>query len=379
MNDLLWVIFLLCLFLLLNIKLFKKRFSDPIVLHTSAWIIVFIIGIFNYDKYYRLNSFFWQCWSLWFVFFAIGYYIINPKVILNFKKINYVALPNYYFGLNIISFIFFILTIQQGLQGGYGNFMMNLRLSFILKTNTLLQPFFFLFTFIWPVFLYEGVVYKNKKNLIASIIFLLIYTLASGGKFGILMTVSAIVLIFNQRKRIKKKYLLIILGASMVLIGIMSIMREQSEDAFSAYTYAPLIAFQSLENTSGIHWGHETFRFFYSAFNTLGLSDTPPPEDFYDYIMTPVFINVYTVMRPFYVDFGINGIIFGALFYGLFFSYCYKGYLKGRLIQSSLYFGFAFAIVSVPFADLLFLNLSLVFRTIIICLLIFISINRKKI
>lgn len=348
------------------------------MLHTVAWLIVFVVGVFNYDKFDELNSFFWDSWLLWFVFFAVGYYLIYPKrVKKKTRKIDYVPLPNYSVFLNLINLIFFILTIQQGLQGGYGNFLINLRLSFIFKTNHLIQPFFFLFTFIWPLFLYEGVVFKNKKNLVSLIMFLLIYTFASGGNFGILMTISALLLILNHRKKIKKKYVISIASVSVLGVILISAFRGHTEDSLSVYLYAPLIAYQSVESTYNEIWGHETMRFFYSTFNTLGISDIKPPEDFYEYIMTPIMVNVYTVMRPFYSDFGNIGIVFGGLSYGLFYGYCYKGYLKGSLLQSSLYFGFAFAVLCVPFADLLFLNLSLVFRTIVINTVIFIAINRN--
>ena len=72
------------------------------------------------------------------------------------------------------------------------------------------------------------------------------------------------------------------------------------------------------------------------------------------------------------------GIVFGGLVYGAFFGYAYRGYLKGKLIQSGLYMGYAFTIVSIPFSDLLFLNLSLVFRTIIVFAIIYIFINTRN-
>lgn len=377
MNNLLYAIIFLVFFLIFNLK-FKKSFSDPLILHTLTWLLVFIIGYFNYSDFYELNSFFWNSWLIWFSSFGLGYFLFNfRRKNRKVKIIDYVSIPDYSFFLNCITFVFFILTIVQGFTGGYGNFLMNLRLSFIFKTNTLLQPFLILFTFIWPMFLYEGVVYKNKKNLTSLILFTLVYTLASGGKFGILMVFSALFFILSHRKKIKKKFVILIASFGIGLIILMSFFREHVESSFVAYSYAPLVAYQSIENFHNIIWGHETFRFFYSMFYSLGLLDVKPPEDFYEYIMTPVMVNVYTAMRPFYSDFGFIGVFFGGLSYGLFFGYCYKGYLEGKLIQSALYFGYAFAIISIPFADLLFLNLSLILRSLIVILIVFVTINRK--
>lgn len=376
MSSLYLVIFMLIL-LLLFLRARKKDLADPLILHTVSWCLVFVIGSFNYDKFYPLNNFFWYHWILWFSGFLISYCIV--QFIKKRKKnvVIYKSLPNYSKILYIITIAFFVLTVVQGLQGGYGNFLMNLRLSFIFKTNFLLQPFFFLFTFIWPLFLYEGLVFSNKKNIKALIFFLLVYTLASGGKFGILMTVSAVLLIFHQRKLIKKKHLVYVGVLSATAIIIMGIFREHNEDSAIGYIYAPSVAFQELQyESASIHFGHESLRFFYSAFKSLGLSEVAPPEDFYEYVNVPQMINVFTSMRPFYVDFGSYGVLIGGGLFGFFFTYCYRGYQNKELFGSVLYYGFAFAIVSAVFADLLFLNLSLVFRTILITSFLFIF-NRK--
>lgn len=376
MSNLLYGIVFLGIFLLINLKN-KRGFTDPLILHTIAWLLVFLIGYFNYSKFSPLGDFFWKSWLLWFSSFSIGYYVFFFKGNKE-KVIEYESLPNYSFFLNILTLAFFSLTIVQGLTGSYGNFLMNLRLSFILKTNNLLQPFFYLFTFIWPLFLYEGVVYKNKKNIYALILYCLVYTLASGGKFGVLMTFSAVFLIFSHRASIKRKYIVYGGIISVVLIALINLFRAQQEEgSFLIYSYAPLVAYGNIVDIQTHNWGHETFRFFYSMFYTIGVLDVQPPNDFYDYTTTPFLVNVYTALRPFYVDFGLTGVLFGGLVYGLFFGYCYKGYLKGKLVQSALYFGFAFTIISIPFSDLLFLNISLIIRTLIILLILFVTVNRK--
>lgn len=377
MSNILYAILFLTFVLLINLRM-KKSLSDPMILHAIVWLIIFIIGYNNYEDFYKLEPFFWKSWILWFCGFSVGYYFFNPgKSLKKVKIIDYNPLPNYSLFIYALSILFLVLTIVQGMTGDYGGFLINLRLSFVFKTNTFLQPFFVLFTFLWPLLLYEGVVYKNKKNLLALLSYMSVYTLASGGKFGVLMTFSALLLVLNHRRTIKKKQIVlfsIIGGAFMVLI---SLFRDSDSNAFLAYSYSPLVAYQSIEGQHNQIFGHETLRFFYSMFNALGLDDTPPPPDFYDYIMTPLYVNVYTAFRPFYSDFGFLGVLLGGLCYGLFFGYNYKGYVQGKLLQSGLYIGYAFAIISIPFSDLLFLNLSLIFRTIIVFTVIFIIFNNR--
>ena len=373
------IIFLIIFFIFNNILL-RKSFADPIMLHTLAWLIIFIIGYYVHNDFYSLENFFWTSWIFWFTAFAIGYYCFNFNIVKrkNIRVNSYYHLPNYSTLIYLLALVFLILTIVQGVTGEYGSFIMNLRLSFIFKTNSLLKPFLFLFTLLWPLLLYEGVVYKNKSNLKALIFYMAIYTLASGGKFGVLMIFSALLLVNNHRKPIGKIKLIMYCFITIVAIFLIGFLRENESDALLAYTYAPLVAYETIKNQHSLHFGHETFRFFYSALNSLGIIDISPPDDFYEYVMTPIYVNVYTAFRPFYLDFGILGIVFGGLAYGAFFGYAYRGYLKGKLIQSGLYMGYAFTIVSIPFSDLLFLNLSLVFRTIIVFAIIYIFINTRN-
>lgn len=377
MNNLHYAIIFLSIFIIFNFLL-RRSLSEPIMLHALIWLIIFIVGYNVYAEFYPLGSFFWKSWMLWFGAFSFGYYLFNFRK--NRRKIRvkfYRPLPNYSLFIYMISIIFLGLTIYQGLTGPYGSFIMNLRLSFIFKTNIILQPFFFLFTLLWPLLLYEGVVYQNKKNLMALIVYMLVYTLASGGKFGLLMTFAALLLIFNHREPIKKTQSIIYGSIGLSLIIFLGALRGGGTESLFAYTYAPLVAYETIENTFNKYFGYETFRFFYSAFYSLGITKLTPPEDFYEYVMTPTYVNVYTAFRPFYSDFGLSGVFMGGMAYGMFYGFTYKGYLKGKLLSSGLYMGYAFAIISVPFSDLLFLNLSLIFRTILVFILIYIFINYK--
>ena len=87
-------------------------------------------------------------------------------------------------------------------------------------------------------------------------------------------------------------------------------------DVLGIYIYSPLVALGLLENT--IHFGEYTFRIFYAVSYYFGFSELPPQETILDYVNVPFPTNVYTVMQPFYSDFGLLGVFLGAIFYGLF-------------------------------------------------------------
>ncbi|STL73336.1 Spore coat polysaccharide biosynthesis protein spsA [Escherichia coli] len=102
------------------------------------------------------------------------------------------------------------------------------------------------------------------------------------------------------------------------------------------YIYSPIIALGQLNEVNSSHFGVYTFRFIYAITNKIGLIKELPVNTILDYSYVPVPTNVYTVLQPFYQDFGYTGIIFGAVLYGLVYVSLYTAGVRGNNTQALL-------------------------------------------
>jgi len=83
----------------------------------------------------------------------------------------------------------------------------------------------------------------------------------------------------------------------------------------NSYTVAPVLALFRLINLEGeIDWGLNSFRFIFSLFYALGLSDSLPVGLVKTYQFVPMPTNVYTVYEVYFRDFSYFGLIIPSVF-----------------------------------------------------------------
>lgn len=75
-------------------------------------------------------------------------------------------------------------------------------------------------------------------------------------------------------------------------------------------------------------------------------------------IAVPFWTNVYTVMRPFWLDFGMAGVAVGAAVFGVLFGSLHRLAQAGRQWALMSYAGLAIVLVGQFFDDLLFTTLA---------------------
>lgn len=125
------------------------------------------------------------------------------------------------------------------------------------------------------------------------------------------------------------------------------------------YIYSPIIALGQLNEVNSSHFGVYTFRFIYAITNKIGLIKELPVNTILDYSYVPVPTNVYTVLQPFYQDFGYTGIIFGTVLYGLVYVSLYTAGVRGNNTQALLIYAlFSVSSATAFFAETLVTNLA---------------------
>lgn len=105
---------------------------------------------------------------------------------------------------------------------------------------------------------------------------------------------------------------------------------------------------------SGIY----TFRFIFAILYKLGLSSTEPVKTIMEYVNVPVPTNVFTVMQPFFQDYSLYGVAFGAMFYRVIYASVYICARQDSPVAMLIYAVLAVGLFTSFFAETLITNFS---------------------
>ena len=174
----------------------------------------------------------------------------------------------------------------------------------------------------------------------------LIIELAMMEKSGILVMILGTLFVLYEREVIQKRTIAITLASTVLFFFFFNMAKEESTtddsesmtflEFFGMYITSPLIAFEQLEMTISDGFGSNTFNAVYPYLNRLGF-DFKSIERLQEFVLVPVPTNVYTIMQPFYNDFGRTGVAFFGFAYGAIFGYAYRMFREGNALFRCLY------------------------------------------
>lgn len=129
-------------------------------------------------------------------------------------------------------------------------------------------------------------------------------------------------------------------------------------DFFSIYVTSPSVAFcQCVRDLSG-QIGINTFEVFYDFLNRFGIGNFEVLSKEQDFVLVPVLTNVYTIMQPFYIDFGYGGVAFFGCVYGVLTGILYSLYKRGDATFSCIYTFLVQILVLQFYQENIFLSIS---------------------
>lgn len=392
---------ILSFFLIKGISLYKEKDSfiyhldwgnlfSPWNVTLSLWAFVLLCIYLLDDKLYPLTTQFYTCISLWVSIFCISSFITYNLNKPEIKENNYISVPVNYNEMLFYILLAFSLVLSPmcvkkmlDLVSAFGseNMMQDIRLLAVEGEGFgLLDQCFFInkVLFIIAVWRYPDIsIWK-----ILLIFFLLILnSIAIMDKGTLFFIIIVVVFILYEKGKIKTVHMAIGGSIIVVLFFMLTVLRggTDNEGNFNAqmdlleflaiYVFANPVAFSYLNQAVVPQFGANTFYLLYYYLSKYGFGDFVVVDIVQEFVMVPVPTNLYTIMQPFYVDFGSIGVAYFALIYGVFTGWCYAGYKSGNSAKKCLYTYLVMVLVLQFGQEQIFL-LPVVFLK--ICLLIFI-------
>lgn len=375
------IIFFIAL-LILGLKISKYNFFSPSVLTPGIWVVMLLLFFILDHNLPPLSNQFLVCIMLW-----CGLYTFSALFMQSVNNANNVdtrepskAILNVYFLISLCTFPLFLHYTYIAITfGPTGSWATDLRLAAIGQHPYFTEPTGFLYTIIWNIsYIIELTNYskKNRIRVFVLLLFLIFYGIITMSKLIFLEIFIYTIYILYTNKKIKLKHILI---GGFVLIQVFILMQtirnnlgdsdKELNSFFVLYLIGHMSAFDTLDPCSSIHWGENTFRIFYAILNSFKISNIEPVSQFLPWISTPIQTNTYTVMYPFFKDFGYIGVVIFAIFSGLLFGFIFKKTTNGDKMFIVIYASFISIIVEQYVGDFIFSGLAGHIKKIVLLLL----------
>ncbi len=338
-----YAIIIISLSLALSIYVTRSLFA-PSTIVSALWLFCILAYQFYPHNLFQLKTQFYTGISIWvavFTFFSLFTQGIYQKP----RHINEPSLKirNFYFAITLISFPIILWSVLSLLKSESlsGNIYTDLRALAIGSnvdsakgtSKNYLAP-------LWLVaYSIELLHYRRNRLWILLVLFAVNFSwaLLTVAKSDFLNLFVASLAILYFRKVISARSILISLAVIFIFFSSLQIMRakeaelngeELAYDFFTQYVLSGMPAFETIRPGSSDYFGEESFRTYYTVKNRLGISKREGADALQKFI--PVdskkknYTNVYTVIFPYYKDFGNTGIVLFAILLGISFGYIYK-------------------------------------------------------
>ena len=362
-------------------KISNTDIFAPWSITISVWTLIILLFLLYGDTLNPLTGKFYYSVFLWVTSFSISslmiyklpyveqnsYKIQNSKLLcpFSYSKIGFkVAL--------ILSFIFtpiYFKVIVEALQGDYFALFQRLRensnagfdmgiTSYVKELNSVI-----LIAMLWK--------YPKINKWIFS--YVLIVNILGGiaimEKGSIFYVLISYLFIFYKKGYITSKKIGLYGGLFLVGAFLMNTMRANHFGEgdfmrfFSLYVLSSSVAFETLSSGNAPYWGANTFPFFYIFDNIINGTNIDIVQKLKPFVYVPIPTNVYTVMQPYYEDFGYTGVFVFGIINGIIMGYIYRKMTLGNPIYCCLYTYIVQILILQFFQENFFISLSVFIQT----------------
>ena len=345
-------VLILCLIILvLGHRIKSANIFSPWLITALVWLCIIILYLFKGYLLHPLSDKFFLALFLWvgsLSFTSIVTYLLTSSgctVVCNIYR-NKVYNRDIFKLFLIISFVFtpvYFYTIFSSLGGDYTSLFLRLRdkavtggyqLGIVGYVETLNFVMLVISMYLYPLISKKTVLYFLLVNILTGFAIM-----EKGTFFEIFIT---IVFILYLKNKIKLKT---IISAALFFIALMIVFQfaRSGGDSIDVggfltlYILSPSAAFDTLSSYHFYDFGANTFSFYYKLSNALfGTNFTEIPM-LKDFVYVPMGVNVYTVMQPYFEDFGYCGVLIFGIINGIISGFVYKKSMSGAIKWICLY------------------------------------------
>lgn len=356
----------------------------------SPWNVTLLIWIFIISMYsfldhglYKADNQFIKAILIWNTGFCVSSYL-SFRITPAYQKESW---AKNYQTIKIIKWICLLLvpymlykSISFALtNGSVADLIFNLRQQTVLEDSGFsLGPLIYLVHVAYVLLLVTIDEEKiNRKQFWLAFILCFTFFIVTMSKLTLFMIiVSILYLLYVYRKITIKPFLIcgIIFFVFGLLFTNLRVTDSSGESGFDfmdlvgMYVVSPVVSFCYETPCSSDLWGENTFRGYYSLMNALGFVNFIPPK-FQEWVSVPIPTNVFTMMSPYFKDFGYSGLAVLSIAEGIFMGYVYKNSETGNNIMRLIY-TYILTLLILQFFDELFLvGLSNFIQIVILILL----------
>jgi len=342
-------VFTLCVALLiLSFILSKYNVLSPGVITSGIWLVCLSLFWILHHDLPALTFQFLGSLSIWVTLLCLSSLLMQSVKTSSGSQDPSIFVRDLFFWIPVITYPAFLMFAYKAIMlGDSGSWSMDLRMASLGKTTHFKEIYGGIHIIIWQVaYLIELFYYsrKNKKNVFILGFMILSFAFLTMSKAAFLDIFIKTICVLYFMKKVTVKHILIGLGSLFFLFAILQSIRYSTsvdsvnkQDFVVQYILSSMSAFDTLEPQSSLHWGENVFRFYYSTIYKLGISSIEPIDTLLPFIQKPIGTNTYTVMYPFFKDFGYWGIVFFAPLLGLLYGWIFNKAQRGNVYYILLF------------------------------------------
>lgn len=321
-----------------------------ILLWVTILVCIYLLG----DQLYPLTSQFYIAISLWISIFCISSFITCQLGHHPNGNQEYINKPlhlnrTFFYLLLVVSLVFTPLCVKAVMDVirafGTNNIMQSIRMIAVKGGGFGILDLSFVINKVLLIVALWRYPQISVKTIILIGFLTLLNSFAVMDKGTIFFIITTLLFVLYERRLMTVIHIAIGAICVVSLFFMLTVMRDEGGENgnmdlsffLGEYIFANPVAFGYLPHSVSPQFGANTLYLVYYYLQRFGIGDYMVTDIVQEFSYVPIRTNLYTVMQPFFVDFGYLGIASFAFVYGVGIGWCYGLYKNGNATAKCIY------------------------------------------